>query len=167
MRGRNRPDWAITLVPTLPARADSGAFIYFVWCDDPVGHVKIGYAQNLVGRLSEMQTGCPFPLRVVAWFHADDPKQAEATLHYEFAAYGVRGEWFRIGPRLEQAIELARNTIRASIDYHLYNAPIEKAEPSVAVASPRSRRPRRKVEHFPIPARNNISWEWRGKVRSS
>lgn len=68
-------------------------FVYVI--QDSSGAVKIGKANNPVARLSELQCGNPYPLTlravVVAYYGTEE------TLHYLWARYRVRGEWFGSG----------------------------------------------------------------------
>lgn len=59
---------------------------------------KIGYAVNPVKRLAELQTGMPYTLRLLAMFPGS--RTDEAEWHADYAADRVRGEWFRVTPRL-------------------------------------------------------------------
>jgi hypothetical protein len=68
-------------------------FVYFIACE-PLGAVKIGYTGgNPYARMASLQTGCPSPLKMLAFVPAslDD----ERRLHDSFAPLGIQGEWFR------------------------------------------------------------------------
>lgn len=60
------------------------------------GPVKIGYANDVVGRLGELQIGNPYRLRV--FFAAGVPKasEIEQIAHFHFKAHRLVGEWFKI-----------------------------------------------------------------------
>lgn len=55
--------------------------------------VKIGIANGVSGRLSTLQTGCPFKLVLLG--HADWPDSHETRIHRFLGQYHERGEWFR------------------------------------------------------------------------
>lgn len=56
--------------------------------------IKIGTTTNLKGRTSGVQTGCPFPVEVIATWEGD--RQFETALHRELAEYRAQGEWFEV-----------------------------------------------------------------------
>ena len=58
------------------------------------GWVKIGTATNIDARLAELQVGCPHRLILLA--SGPGGTAMEAALHFEFAKYRRRGEWFRL-----------------------------------------------------------------------
>lgn len=56
---------------------------------------KIGYtASSPKVRMQALQTGCPYELKLVAWFAGDESD--EAYLHRLFGDHRVRGEWFQL-----------------------------------------------------------------------
>ena len=66
--------------------------------------VKIGYTEQPVAtRLAAIQTGCPYPLRVLATVPGDT--YLERDLHRMFSSWRTHGEWFRLSaPGLRQLI---------------------------------------------------------------
>lgn len=80
------------------------------------GMVKIGWtvgAGRVLGRVAEMQTGCPVALEVVHTVpHA--PIATEKALHKELDSFRVRGEWFRIDPtEAKRVVDAALEKIEA------------------------------------------------------
>lgn len=73
---------------------DSSSSIYIIgWSDD--GPVKVGIARDLKSRLSAIQTGCPFRLRVLHAVPAGRFAQmVEAETHRTLAEHRLEGEWF-------------------------------------------------------------------------
>ena len=74
------------------------SYTYFI--TDDLGHVKIGVAGNIRNRLSSLQCGNPYPLRLLAairWDYQEDAEIAEKILHKHFDNKNCRisGEWFR------------------------------------------------------------------------
>ena len=63
--------------------------IYFVMCDD---YIKIGYSQDPLVQLSDMQVGNPYELLLLARFPGS--RETEKMLHDSFSHRRVRGEWF-------------------------------------------------------------------------
>ncbi len=68
-------------------------FIYFI-AAEPLGAVKIGYSEAHPGRrLKALQTGCPTPLKLLAFVHGSC--EEERALHKVFASLHIRGHPFR------------------------------------------------------------------------
>jgi len=58
---------------------------------------KIGRTNNLVSRLSEIQTCCPFELRLFFWARFKNKNSAinaEQEMHLKYKESCIRGEWF-------------------------------------------------------------------------
>lgn len=73
-------------------------FIYFALQEEPqpdLGLSKIGWSGgNPAARVSSLQTGNPFPLKLVATVKGT--RSDEALIHAGLADYHVRGEWFAL-----------------------------------------------------------------------
>jgi hypothetical protein len=84
----------------------AGAVIYFIQSE--AGPIKIGFtngdtAASAYGRVRTLQTGHPWPLRLV---HATDGKgSTEKALHRRFAPYRMMGEWFHLSEEILAWIE--------------------------------------------------------------
>lgn len=61
----------------------------------PLPYVKIGYANDVWGRLTELQCGNPFELRVLSFLPGG--REIEAAIHCALVDHRVRGEWFNLG----------------------------------------------------------------------
>lgn len=69
-------------------------FVYFIGAET-VGAVKIGFSRRHPrGRLKELQTGCPIPLKILAYVEGG-PEQ-ELSLHRRFSSLKIHSEWFRL-----------------------------------------------------------------------
>jgi hypothetical protein len=69
-----------------------GGYIYFIQ-SLPSGPTKVGFTKsNPESRVSALQTGNPWPLRLVAL--ATGTPGLEAFIHEMFAFYRLKGEWF-------------------------------------------------------------------------
>lgn len=58
-------------------------------------------------RLTEMQTGCPYELKLIGRIHCQSEKhayQVESNAHIAFRDFSYRGEWFRYTDRVRRAI---------------------------------------------------------------
>jgi len=58
--------------------------------------VKIGTSTNPHGRLADLESSSPVPLRLLRTIAGGVP--LERDLHHRFRAHRVRGEWFRLAP---------------------------------------------------------------------
>lgn len=77
-------------------RATGGGFIYFIECE---GYVKIGLTANHVTeRVAQMQTGCPFELKLLKVIVSRNMRRDEGVIHEMFGQYRHRGEWFKLPP---------------------------------------------------------------------
>ena len=73
--------------------------VYFI-LDEKSNAVKIGKANNIQERFSDLQTGNPNTLEVIYFIECDTverSEQLEKKLHKKFDALRIRtnGEWFR------------------------------------------------------------------------
>ena len=74
--------------------------IYFIGNKD-YGLVKIGITENINGRLSALQVGCPFPLEV--FYMEDGDRRKEIRLHKKYSKYSTnQGEWFYLDNEIER-----------------------------------------------------------------
>ncbi len=71
---------------------------WFTYAMQIVGadYVKIGRSNNPTTRLSSIQNGSPFEIRII-W---STPGDIERQLHDRFAHLRIRGEWFRLTSEL-------------------------------------------------------------------
>jgi hypothetical protein len=75
--------------------------VYFVTCRK-ANAVKIGCSVDPHGRLPEIQSGCPIPLKLEATLpglHAE-----EKAMHWRFSEHRIHGEWFTLAPEIELVI---------------------------------------------------------------
>ncbi len=74
------------------AEIDKTSFVYFVLLPQ-ANAVKIGYTQDLRSRISCLQVGNPFQLKILGWMFGGI--RQEKTVHDFFSRYHTgRGEWF-------------------------------------------------------------------------
>lgn len=86
-------------------------FIYFIQCMDSKKHIKIGVARNVQRRIDELQTGCPYELKLIAQMHLTSRTAAyslESDLHRRLKRFNIRGEWFSKKVRLKKIPELIK-----------------------------------------------------------
>lgn len=68
----------------------------------PAGPVKVGITNNVGSRLKSLQTGCPFPLKIVHIFAIPDrdiARGAEQAFHTVLKKHRMSGEWFDLSPK--------------------------------------------------------------------
>ncbi len=69
--------------------------VYFLW--HPHAFCKIGHSTNnrMTHRVSTIQIGSPYKLRLLFVIHAKDSKMLEGELHKHFKDTREMNEWFR------------------------------------------------------------------------
>ena len=73
-------------------------YVYFIRACGKPQRLKIGKSADPEGRLKQLQTGCPYPLRLEAKLKCRDGYHAtrvERAAHEYFAADRKHGEWFK------------------------------------------------------------------------
>jgi len=95
---------ALQIVDTLYeyASVPGGGFVYAV--GHPDGFVKIGRASNPFARISDLQTGSPYELRLLSYTGFYNVSDAEALLLAKFDPWLVRGEWFNLPSGLAEIL---------------------------------------------------------------
>lgn len=80
-------------------------YVYIAAMKRPDGRfcapTKIGMSSHPAGRISNMQTGCPYPIGLVGAIKCGDRKGAnglESMAHHFVESYNVSGEWFDMDP---------------------------------------------------------------------
>jgi hypothetical protein len=74
--------------------------VYFVRAGSAV---KIGFTNNLKLRLKHIQLGSHMKIELLATIPGDE--NTEREIHWRFARYRIRGEWFRLKPDLKAFIQ--------------------------------------------------------------
>lgn len=71
---------------------------------------KIGFSDYPQGRLSALQTGCPYPLEILSTLEGGYPE--ESALHRKYKNRNLSGEWFELNENILQEFGLtyAQNT---------------------------------------------------------
>ena len=88
------------------------SYVYIVgW--SRAGPIKIGRTNALLKRLTQLQIGVPYRLRIWGAARVNDAAKAESLCHRHLRAAALLGEWFSIAPKSARQI-LAE--IAASID---------------------------------------------------
>lgn len=93
MRTANRLTHAIRYARKLKQNRAKSGFVYVVQCQE---YVKIGLADNVKLRVSGLQTGSPYKLKLLASWPCDDAPNTEKELHKLFSRFHMRGEWFKL-----------------------------------------------------------------------
>jgi hypothetical protein len=58
------------------------------------GAIKIGRTSDIETRISSLQTGCPYPLRLILL--VEGYGHIERELHHKLRSYRTQGEWFHL-----------------------------------------------------------------------
>lgn len=89
-------DWCETMFQKITG------YIYFVQMDR-IGPIKIGIAKDIGKRLFGLQTGSPYPLRLLCFFPGNE--EMEEEIHISFDFIRLEGEWFLPHPKLLKLVE--------------------------------------------------------------
>lgn len=76
----------------------SESFVYLIGCSSGLtSYVKIGRTVNIQRRLSNIQTGCPFPIThsfAILSSYEEEIAGLEKLLHQLLDSHRIRGEWY-------------------------------------------------------------------------
>ena len=75
---------------------------------------KIGFSNNVHSRLTQIQTGCPFPLKIYKMFKGT--MKQEKRLHQKYKDFRLSGEWFRFDGILKNNIDVMKGEVNEMID---------------------------------------------------
>jgi hypothetical protein len=104
------------LLPSVLSHADKGSegYVYVIGFEEP-GIIKIGAATCLSMRLSALQVGCPFELKLRAAISVYDasPFVVEFAAHKIAKENGshIRGEWFNL--EVDEALQIILDAARS------------------------------------------------------
>lgn len=85
--------------------------VYFLQMDNADAYVKIGYSNNINGRVADLQVSSPYDIVLVDRLPGD--RELERNLHRRFARYRVRGEWFRPS---QEIFDFLKQTRQSRVD---------------------------------------------------
>ncbi len=111
-------------------------FLEAVGCSPAV--VKIGVSSFVLARISSLQTGMPFKLRLIGYvtYPTDTAaRSAESKLHKKFKAKRLEGEWFELTPKIRASI-MAMVGNSASIPLPTIKLPEFPTEPNYQAMVP-------------------------------
>jgi hypothetical protein len=106
----DKVEHALKYAEKLKAKRDntgSAGFVYLIGCHD---FVKVGFTDKVAIRLSSLQTGCPYELKLLASFPSDCMERDERRLKGLWKRFEVRGEWFQV-PTGELAFAINAKTL--------------------------------------------------------
>ncbi len=83
--------------PTCEGSIPHFGYVYFIYC---AGRIKIGRAEDVSRRLSQIATGSPFKPALL--LSASAPRSAEKELHARFAEDRIHREWFKLSDHLRR-----------------------------------------------------------------
>jgi len=104
--------------------------VYFILCDGGIAprYAKIGCckSEDVEQRLRKLQTGCPYPLRVI--FTIEGDHEVEKAVHRELRLWHRRGEWYEMTEQVlawvnDEAADFAAAIMASGVtfDYGHYN----------------------------------------------
>lgn len=85
----------------VPHPIPPGQCVYFIQAVHG-GPIKIGMSESPERRLSDLQVGSPYKLRIIGIAAGGQPR--EASLHKRLAAHRLHGEWFTDTPEVLAAM---------------------------------------------------------------
>lgn len=107
------------------SRRDNPGVVYLIG-SDAVGVVKIGKTRGTVqNRLKTLQTGCPFPLNIYAYFTGYT--DLEAKLHRTFRPLWRHGEWFDLRDKLFDFVSYLESYAHTGGSLHISEGDLEAA----------------------------------------
>lgn len=103
-----------TAMMARPCRAEIPGTIYVLQAL-PILPVKIGFtrARALRHRVTSIQTGVPYPLKVIA--RAKGLPAHEREVHAVLASDRLSGEWFDWTPRVQAFVQAMRRDLKAAL----------------------------------------------------
>lgn len=75
--------------------------VYFIQCND---FVKVGFANNVHRRVKDLDTGCPYNLRLIA-VEPTESRKREHELHRIFSGIRFKGEWYHLAAPITNYIK--------------------------------------------------------------
>lgn len=79
------------------------SIIYLLYIDTPDGRLyKIGHTKrSITERIIQLQTGCPYEIKILKSYNSIYGQVVERTLHNLFSHLKTHGEWFNMGIYIE------------------------------------------------------------------
>lgn len=71
----------------------SDQFVYIILSEE-IHAIKVGLAKDPLRRMGNLQVGCPYTLRLLAYGPGD--RKMEKDLHHRLRYSHMRGEWFEL-----------------------------------------------------------------------
>lgn len=81
----------MTYCPAIPEKEENGLHLYIIQ-SAVTGAIKVGRSGNPDKRLKSLQTGSPYPLRIILVL--DRRGWQEKALHERLSRFHTKGEWF-------------------------------------------------------------------------
>lgn len=67
-------------------------------------HIKVGISRNMHNRLIQIQTGCPFPVKLASKWETPYARKVEKAAHKVLKKYRATGEWFILPANVGTAV---------------------------------------------------------------
>jgi Meiotically Up-regulated Gene 113 (MUG113) protein len=90
--------WMSTLLELANDLASAPQGFVYAVREVPNGLIKIGYSEDALRRISQLQGSSPRPLMPLGYWPAHGGKRAEARAHQHLWRFHSHGEWFHPAP---------------------------------------------------------------------
>jgi len=137
-------------------------FVYFVKTKAHPQMLKIGKANDVVMRIAQLQTGCPYQLQLIGMLKCKSEMHArtiEQTAHRVFQRARKRGEWFEYSRHVHLAVMAVLESPIENLREAARNAFNKSRDES------RAKRPARYAESLAIEGLVSMDREFRGIVQ--
>lgn len=101
-----------------PKEKDLSGFVYLVQATK-TNFYKIGLSKDPLKRLSSIQTGTPFEVKIIHRLYSLNCVLLEKALHDYYQAYWLRGEWFDFPVSVVKEFVQTANDLDQSIESNL------------------------------------------------
>lgn len=115
-QGRDMGGKVSGIIYEIIPQPDEIGFTQFVYILEADGLYKIGYTNNLAGRIRRITIQTDAPVRIVHIIETDDMVALESLLHRRFADKRVQGEWFRLTPMDINQLKTYQRVTKEEID---------------------------------------------------
>ena len=97
------------------------SLIYLLYIDTPDSRLyKIGHTKHhLQNRINQLQTGCPYEIKIMETFNSIHGQIVERALHNMYSHNVTHGEWFNLD------IEIEYNFKQICENYELINSSLK------------------------------------------
>lgn len=109
--------------------------VYFIGCGSKQARVKIGKTNDIQRRMTELQTGCPFPLKLLGSIKCKSERHAfevEKSAHEVFRRERKCGEWFFVSGEVLRFIKVICDRDADEVKESVWQARYDERERKIA-----------------------------------